>query len=234
VSRLSAALRLDLRLLWRYRVVYAGAFVAALWLVVLAQLPAELRPLAVPFALFTDLAVVGYYFLAGLVLLEREEGSLVALAVTPLRFPEYLASKLITLTALAIALSVAVAAAGQGGPWSPAWLVVGVVLTSLLTLLVGFLIVARYETISEFLVPSSLPFVVLMAPMLDYFEIWQHPLLYAIPSQGSLLLLRAAFAPVETWQLAYGVLYLTAWLLLLAPLTRPAFDRRLLGRRGAR
>jgi fluoroquinolone transport system permease protein len=234
VSRLSAALRLDLRLLWRYRVLYAGAVVAALWVLVLAQLPPEARPLALPFALFTDLAVVGYYFLAGLVLLEREEGSLAALAVSPLRFPEYLGSKLAVLTLLALAMSFAIVPAGGGGPWSPLWLVVGVVLTSLFAMLVGFLLVARYATISEFLVPSSLPFVALMAPMLDYFGVWTHPLLYLLPSQAAILLLRAAFLPVERWQLGYGVVYLVAWVLLLARLARPAFDRQILGRRGAR
>ena len=54
------------------------------------------------------------------------------------------------------------------------------------------------------LVPTALPF-------LNFFEITDTLWWYLLPSQAGLLLLEAAFLPVEGWQIAYALLYLVVW-----------------------
>ncbi len=234
MSRLGAAVRLDLLLQLRYGFYYAAAFVTLVWIALLHPIPASLLDLAVPFVVFTDLAVTGYYFIAGMVLFEKGEETLFALLSTPLRFREYLTSKLATLTALAAVMSLVVVVAGYGLGFDAALLVLGVVLTSLISLLVGFIVVAPFDSISAYLIPSQIPMVVLGLPLIHFFGVWESPLLYIFPTQGSLLLLGGAFGTVSLSapQVAYAVLYQLVWVCGLALTARWTFYRYVVARKG--
>ena len=69
MSRLLANLRLDFRLQLRFGFYYAAGFMALVWIAILLQIPSGALPVAVPFIVFTDLSVVGFYFIAGMLLL---------------------------------------------------------------------------------------------------------------------------------------------------------------------
>ncbi len=233
MNRLFAAIRHDFRLQWRYGLYYAAVFVSVVWIALLSQIPPRSLDLALPFIIFTDLAVIGFYFIAGMVMFEKGEDTLSALAVTPLSFWEYLASKLITLTVLALAVTFAVVVpASRGEGFSPAMLAAGVVLTSLIFLLVGFIAAVRYDSISSFLLPSQLYLLPLSLPVLHYFGYWQAPVLYLIPTQSSLILLRGAFTPVEAWQVVCATVYQIIWVAVLARLALRAYDRYIIAGRG--
>jgi fluoroquinolone transport system permease protein len=234
VNRLVCAVRLDLLLQLRYGFYYAAAFVALLWVALLYPLPVSLLDLAAPFVVFTDLAVVGYYFIGGMVLFEKGEATLSALIITPLRFREYLASKLVTLTGLAVVLALVVAAASGGFGFDTGLLVLGVVLTSLVTLLVGFIIVAPFDSVSAYLIPSQLPMVFMALPLIHFFGVWESPIFYLVPTQGSLLLLGGAFDPgsLAAWQLLYAVFYGLVWVIGLGLLARRAFERHVVRKGG--
>lgn len=233
MSRLAAAVRLDLLLQFRYGFYYAAAFVTLVWIALLYPLPDSLLDLAVTFVIFTDLAVTGYYFIAGMVLFEKGERTLFALLSTPLRFREYLASKLATLTALAAVMSLVVVVAAYGLGFDVALLTTGVVFTSLICLLIGFIAVAPFDSISRYLIPSQIPMVILGLPLLHFFGIWESALFYLFPTQGSLLLLGGAFGTVSpsVWQIAYAVTYQLVWVCGLAALARWTFYRHVVQRK---
>ena len=73
----------------------------------------------VPAILAVNLQITTFFFVAGLMLLERDEGTLTALAVSPFSPAAYLATRTITLTALAAVETIAVVwiAFGAGGSW---------------------------------------------------------------------------------------------------------------------
>ena len=232
MSRLAAAFRQDLRLQARYGFYYAGAFVTLVWIAILRPLPGELAANLLPVALFFDIAVVGFYFIAGQVFFEKLERTLHALVVSPLRFGEYLAAKLGTLTLLAMAMAAVVALAILGpGPRVLA-LLPGVAYTSLLGLLLGFIAAAPFRSLTTFLIPSQVVALLMYAPMLHHMGWLKSPLFYLFPSQGALLLLEHAFRPLAPWQLAYAVLYPLAWIGLLAWVARWAFERWIVARQG--
>jgi fluoroquinolone transport system permease protein len=228
MTRLLAVTRFDLRLQWRYGFYYAGVFVTLVWLALLWGLPASLQNTLVPLVIFVDLALVGFYFIAGTVLFEKGERTLAALTVTPLRFGEYLASKLITLTALAVIVSLVVALLIAPLRFDVLLLVLGVLFAALLSLLAGFLSVLPYTSISSYLMPSQLWLLPLALPLLAYLGWWDNPLLYLLPNYGSLLLLQGAFIGIAAWQVAYAVLYQAAWIGLLVWWSRRAFERHIL------
>jgi fluoroquinolone transport system permease protein len=227
VSRCVSTVRLDLLLQLRYGFYYAAGFVTLLWIALLYSLPETIAEVAVTFVVFTDLAAVGYVFIAGTVLFEKGEKTLFALLSTPLRFREYLASKLATLTALAIVMALMVITTGYGLRFNPTLLVPGILFTSLISLLVGFISVAPFDSISEYLIPGQLPTLVLVAPLVHFFGIWESSIFYLIPTQGSLLLLGGAFGITQlfAWQIVYAVLYQLLWIAGLTLLARRVFDR---------
>ena len=55
-----------------------------------------------PAVVFGNLVAVNFYFMAGLILLGKGEGTLEAQVVTPLAYWEYLVSKTVTLAALSL------------------------------------------------------------------------------------------------------------------------------------
>ena len=231
---LAATVRLDFRLQVRNGFYYAVAFVLACWFVVLTRLPPIDWGYVLPAVVFGNLVMVNFYFVAGLVLLEKGEGTLEAQVVTPLNDWEYLTSKTMTLTALSLIEQVVIVWSAYGGGFSGGPLAAGIVLAAVLYTLTGFVLVARYRSINEFLFPSVLFTIVLSLPMLHYFELWDTWLLYLHPFTAPLVLLAGAFRPIPTWQGIYGVLYGAVWAGLLLLAARRAFDRYIVVREGSR
>ena len=73
--------------------------------------------------------------------------------------------------------------------------------------LFGFVAVSRYDSITEYLLPSGLYTLVLTLPLIHYFGLWEHWIWYLVPTQAPLLLMKGAFEPIETWQIVYGLGY---------------------------
>ena len=234
MSRFTSTVRLDVLLQLRYGFYYAAAFTTLIWIGLLLPLPVSVLDLAVPLVIFTDLAVVGYYFIAGAVLFEKGEETLFALVSTPLRFREYLASKLITLTALAVVMSLVVVGVSYGYGFRAAFLVLGVIFMSVISLLVGFITVSPFDSISSYIIPSGIPLLVMGLPLIHFLGLSESPLLYLIPTQGSMLLLGAAFetASLAAWQILYAVLYQLLWICGLILLAYQTFDRYIVSSKG--
>lgn len=123
MKRFLNLLKLDFTLQKRYVFFYASIFVVLVWIAVLQVLPREFLPKALPFIIFADLGIIGFYFIAGQILMEKGEGTIYALNVTPVMYEEYWGAKVITLTILALFVSLAVilATAGFTFRWGCFW-----------------------------------------------------------------------------------------------------------------
>ena len=222
MHRLAATVRLDLRLQMRNGFYYAVAFVLVCWFIVLTLLPPIDWGYLLPAVVFGNLVMVNFYFVAGLVLLEKGEGDAGGpggdaagrLGVPGLEDTD--AGRPLGGRAGGHRL-VGVRRRLRGRPADRRHRAGGRPLhVDRLSLLV-----ARYRSINEFMFPSVLFTTVLSLPMLHYFGLWDTWLLYLHPFTAPLVLLGGAFRPLGPWQWIYGVLYSAAWagLLLLA---RPA------------
>ena len=101
MSRLSATLLLDAKLQARNRI-YIIVGIAALGLAAALRylVPPHHLHYFMPLVALSGVSITTFFLVAVLLLLERTEGTLDVVLVSPLRPAEYLASKLITLTAL--------------------------------------------------------------------------------------------------------------------------------------
>ncbi|WP_099025060.1 fluoroquinolone export ABC transporter permease subunit [Mycolicibacterium palauense] len=227
MTRWLSALRLEATLQIRQKFLHAAVFSGLIWLAVLLPMPHHLRPVAEPYVLLGDTCVIGFFFIAGTVFFEKQERTLGAVICTPLRFREYLAAKLAVLTAVSLFVALVVSTTAHGLDYRPAPLLAGVVLGTLLMLLVGFVSSLPFTSVSDWFLAGVVPLAVMNLPVLDYAGIWPNPALYAIPTQGPLLLFGAAFDQVSLapWQLAYALLYPIVCVAGLAWLAAVTFQR---------
>lgn len=214
MNLLLTLIRTDWQLQWRQGLFYAALFVIALWISIFSQVPEVVLHYLLPIMLYIDLSIFGFFFMAGLLYLEKGEGTLTALVVTPVHGWHYLVAKLVTLTALGLGASLVIVAVIQPTTLNWSILVASLVLNSLFFTLISFAIAVRYNGIGEFLIPAILVLGVAQIPFVDSFDIWGGWPLYLLPFQAALLLVRAAFEPILGWQWLYAIVYLAAWIVL--------------------
>jgi fluoroquinolone transport system permease protein len=232
MKRLLSTIRWDLQLQFRNGFYYASAFVAILFILILKGIPnADIRPWW-PALILENLVINSFYFMSGLVLLEKGEGTLEAQIVTPLRKWEYLLSKVITLGILAIVETWVMVVLVSGFRFNWFLLVLGILYLMAMYTLYGFFVVARYDSINEFLLPSALWTMGYSLPLLYYFGIWKSWFMLLHPMLAPLMLMQAAFEPVQTWQLVYGVLYASLWTTIAFYISLRAFDRFVIRKEG--
>ena len=232
MNRLLAALRLDFLMQRRYGFLYAGTFSTLVWIALLKALPHNVLAVAVPIVVFFDLAIIGFYFIAGMVLFEKGERTLFALVVTPLRFWEYFASKLIGFTLLAAIASIVLIVVTYGVALNISLGILGIILMSLISLIIGFIAVSPFKSLSSYLIPSQVYALLLYLPIIYYFGWWESPLFYLLPTQGALLLLQGAFQSIQLWQVLYALLSGIIWVGLLTLIANRVFNRYIVARQG--
>lgn len=219
--------RWDVRLQIGYGFYAIYAAVTVLYVVALRSVPDQLSPTLLSFVLVSDPAVLGFYFIAALVLVEKREGVLDALVVSPIGVDGYLLSKVASLTLLAVGASALVILFGHDGAFDPAMLITGIVLTSAFFVLLGFVAVARFDSINRYFLSAAVYGTVLYAPLLGHFGVLESPLFYLFPVQPSLVLVHGAFVGVEGWEAAYAVSYLSVGSAGGYLLARRAFRERI-------
>ncbi len=208
MSRLSNTLRLDSQLHARnkvYLIIAVAAFGLALAL--RAVFTPEQLHFFMPIVVLGGVSLTTVFLVGVLLLLERGEGTLNVVMVSPLRPTEYLASKLITLTALALVESAIMAGVAYGLGFSFGWLVLAVVMRASMGVAVGVAVGVRYSSITRFLLPAIVASLAFDLPNIWYLELWPSPLFYVWPSMPPLLLAKAAFLPVDPLQLVYAFVY---------------------------
>lgn len=234
MSRLVSTLRWDIQLQFRNGFYYASAFVALMVILVLGLFPNADWRFLLPVILFENLMVNTFFFVAGLVLLEKGENTLEGLIVSPLRKWEYLASKVFSLTLLSIFETLIVTVIVFGTQLN--WLVflAGVLILCAMFTLSGFAFVARYDSINTFLFPAVIFTTLLSLPLIDALALWESPLMLLHPFQAPMVLLTAAFQPTPTWEIAYGILYGLVWIAIFFYLAERAFYRFVILKQGVR
>jgi fluoroquinolone transport system permease protein len=216
MNRLVATLKTDVQIQYRNGFYWISLVLMAFWLVLLFSLKdtgrIDMQPVLVLIAA-TNMAMTTFYFVAGLILLEKAEGTLQTLTTTPLRPLEYLLSKTITLSVLASLETGLVIILIYDGQFNPVPLVLGILYLSLLYTLLGFIAVARHDVINSFIPMSILWITVLFAPLVDFLGLYRTPYVAFHPLEPGLTLIEASFvenAALGIWTWVGIVVWLVA------------------------
>lgn len=140
-----------------------------IYILVLVNLPYNIRDEAAIIMIFSDTSSLGVIFVGALVLLEKNQGVLISLSVTPLKADNYLFSKVVSLTLLSAIISSML--------WIiPLWsvkgylpLLAGVVLSSMIFTMFGLGFTAGAESFNQFIARVILGSIIFNLPVIPMF-----------------------------------------------------------------
>lgn len=224
MKRLIGCLQADITMQVKYGLYSVYIVITILFILLLKQLPEAWRNTVLPLIIFSDPSVLGFYFISGLLLLEKNDGILEYFITTPLRFNEYILSKVISLAIVSLLTSLAICAF-SGNEAEYIAVVTGVLLSSVWFTLIGFIAASKVSSVSQFLASSLVYTLILFSPLLDYFGLFKSPLFYLIPTYASILLINSGFTPSAGLMLLYSLVYLTAAIILTYRLAYRSFVR---------
>jgi fluoroquinolone transport system permease protein len=172
-------------------------------------------------------------FIGALILFEKSENVLQALVITPMKVDDYLLSKITSLTILSIisaAIFVTLLNIFSGIDFNIPYLAISIILTSVMLILLGFILVSRVNSINEYLLAMAVAFLgLLFPPMLHLSGLYENVIFYLWPTQASFVLFTGVFnaASLELWETAYGIGYQVIWIGLFYFLAKKAFYKHI-------
>jgi fluoroquinolone transport system permease protein len=231
MKRLLLAMRTDARVQVRNGLYIIGPVFSVIAAAVLGLLyPTVDLAHSVPSAMILLVGGSTLLYVVGLFMFEKDEGTLNAVIVSPLRTHEYLISKVVTLTVLAtlesilIVLGAAVVIFARTREivlFNPALLVVGIVVLGAIYTLIGILVLVRYERLTDALVPVLAVAIPLQLPAIYFLEWLSHPVWLIVPTSAPAMLMWGGFRSLAVWEWAYSIVYS---LVITAVLARWAYS----------
>ncbi|KZN22491.1 ABC transporter [Haladaptatus sp. R4] len=199
----------DIRLQVRYGLYLVYAILTGIFIVGLQLRPAGLRTDLGVLVIVSNPTSLGFYFIATLIIFEKTEGVLDALVVSSLTVRDYLLSKAVTLSLIAISSGVLIALFVRSTTPRIAILIIGIALSAPLFVFIGVIGVARFDSINQYFLSSVVwAGVLFVPPIFGYLGFVHSPLLYLLPTKPVLLIVEAGFRPIAHWKLLYAISYL--------------------------
>ena len=239
MSNLKNMLRWEFILLYRYKIIHISLLSMILYFLstqAVQSIQGQTQVHSV--LLFFDPAIIGIVFVGALVLFEKSENVLQALIITPMQTDEYLLSKMISLTILALisaSLFMSLMVIFNDTTCNVIYLLTGIILTSVMLILLGFIIVSRMQNINGYMLGIIIGFLGLtFPPLLDLFGLFENPVFYLWPTQASFIIFDGVFnaANLEAWEIAYGIGYQLLWIGILYYVARKAFNKYIIEKGG--
>jgi fluoroquinolone transport system permease protein len=228
MTRLFSTFRWDVTLQFRNGFYLVSGLIILMMVPLLSLLPHDNRVdyrLVLPALMLLNLIVTTFYYMGGLVLFEKGEGTLTGLVVTPLRETEYLIAKVASLTLLGVVESLIIVLLVYGVHVDLVPLVLGATALGACFTLLGFIAIARYDTVNEYLLPSVLFVLLMILPIIDHLDVWRSPIFYLHPIQPMLVLMRSASGGAMSWEIIYGLIGSSVWFAISFVWARRNFHR---------
>ena len=239
MNNLRNMMRWEFLLSYRYKIIHISILSVVLYFLT-TQAVSSLQGLTQVHStlLFFDPAVIGFIFVGALVLFEKSENVLQALVITPMRIDEYLQTKIVTLTILSLvsgSLFMGLMIVFNETEANIGYMVLGIVLTSVMLILLGFIIVSRINSVNGYLLGIMIGFLVLsFPPLLHIFGLYESLVFYIWPTMASFIIFENVFTSVgyETWEIAYGLMYQIVWIGVLYYYAKKSFFEYIIVRGG--
>ena len=233
IRRVANALSLLLRVQWRSFFPHVYILLAVGTIVVFRYaIPASYWSWALPVVLFGEPAILGIMLVAAQSFFDRNERSVTALAVTPLRSGEYVVALVLTSSLLGLVYGLSVQVGVLGVDARLLWLSLPLFLATLVSGFVGLFVSTYFREFTSFLIGGGVPAtLVIQLPILCYFDLLPRFGLVWIPSHPALFAIDGAVNSVPSlslYALCCALLAVYAGGAFLV--AQRAFDQRVIGR----
>lgn len=221
------AIKADIRFQLKQGFYYVYVAITMMYLLVLSFLPEAVLPVVTPIIVFSDPSVLGLFFIGGIIMLEKLQGVMMVIVVTPLKTTEYILSKLISLALIAIAVGVAITVFSHNKGVNWVLLILSIALTSGIFTLCGIMISAGCQTVNQYMV-KSIPYMFLFTlPCLSLIGFPYSWIFTVFPSVAALKLMMGAYSTIPVWEAVGLTLYLAGLNYLFYRFTIRVFESKI-------
>lgn len=189
--------------------------IGLIYILILINLPVGIRDKVAIFLVLSDTSVLGLIIVGAIVLLEKQQGVLMSLSVTPLNLNTYLYSKVLSLTLLSVLVSSLI--------WIiPIWsfrgygiILPGIILSSMVHIMFGLGFSAGVSSFNQFMARVILGSLLLSVPVIPMFLLPGTGWLIVLPMNAAAdLFYRLAMGNSSVMQLV-DILILFVWIYIM-------------------
>jgi len=233
IKRISNAIKADVLFQFKHGFYFIYIIISLIYIIVISLFDQDIIKIAILVVVFIDPSILGLFFIGGMVLLEKEQGIIALLYITPLRIGEYIFSKLLTLSIISIITGVIITSVIYTGKVKFLLLIIGILLTSIFFTLIGFIVSTNSKTVNDYFV-KIVPWMLIM--IIPCFLLIPNTLipkiinniLMIIPSVAGLKIVIGAFYNLPILEIIFYILHLIAINVLLFIWTNNLFKRRVI------
>lgn len=170
--RLKNLIAWDMKFQLKYGFYFIYTVFSLLYILFLSVIPATWREKTAALLIFSDPAAMGLFFMGAIVLLEKSQRVLNAVAVSPLKVSEYIISKVVSLLVITeiVALVLALTAGGKHLGQT----LFGTAVSSIIFTLIGLIAGTRVNSLNQFIfimIPTEI--VCFIPPVFYMFGSWR-------------------------------------------------------------
>lgn len=226
--RLLHAIWADMRFQMKQGFYLVYVLITLMYLIILSFMPQNVLSVALPLVVFSDPSVLGLFFIGGILMLEKVQGVLSVVVVSPLRTIEYILSKVISLSFVSVLAAFAITGFSnfEGANWLLLFL--STILTSAIFTLCGIMINAGCHTVNQYII-KTIPYMLLF--VLPCFSLIGFPyswLFTIVPSVAALRLMLGAYTGIPIFEAMALIAYLLGINLLFLRWTIRVFENKII------
>ncbi len=225
--RLLHAVLADIRFQIKQGFYLVYVVITAMYLIIMSFLPNDVLTVALPLVVFSDPSVLGLFFIGGIILMEKGQGVLMVLVVSPLRSSEYILAKVISLAIVSVLAAFAITYFSHYPTVNWWLLLLATILTSGIFTLLGIMINAGCNTVNQYML-KTIPYMLLF--ILPCFALLGFPysgIVTIFPSVAALKLMLGAYHGILWYEAAALTVYLLGINYLLIKLAVRVFEKRI-------
>lgn len=160
--RLAKLILGDIRFQFKYGFCFTYAVFSALYVFLIFIFPEAWREKSASIMIYSDPAAMGLFFMGAIVLLEKSQRVLNALAVSPVKVSEYIAAKVLSLMFISVLVSLILAfTAGLKNIWL---VLISTALTSVIFTLLGLIAAAKVNSLNQYAIVTALIEIICFVP----------------------------------------------------------------------
>lgn len=195
------------------------------YMIALSWIPSSSLKIVVPLVIFSDPSVIGLFFVGGIVMLEKTQGIIYTVVVTPLRTREYILSKVISLVLVSLFAGVIIVMVAYKGVVDWLLFFLTLILTASFFTFCGLIVGATCNTINQYIVRTIPIMLFFIIPCFTLISFQQISLFELFPSVAALKLMIGAFIGIDFIEGVFLLIYLLLINVVALKYTESIFEK---------
>lgn len=215
--RILALIKQDILYQIRHNIYSIYAFITLVYIAVLRFIPPNFKYVFIMDTLLTDTTLLGLFFIGAIVILEKEQNTLVNIFISPVKPYEYIIAKALSFSILAVLVSVLFIFLGGEKIKNLPIFLISVFLSSTLFTVIGVGIGVKSKSLNSYIFSTVLYGLFFSIPAIKFFSSNFSNLLWFIPTMSTIKLFEISIKQdfsIPYFLISFSILCLALFLAL--------------------